>query len=327
MSHYTFTIWCNNQFTADQDHDRNLLIDGVGAHRLLMFDEAQDGRKGDSRAALKTADIAFGYPDADAVVDGTRLRWIHLHSAGYTSFDRDHIKRSLAESGTALTNSSAVYDEPCAQHLLAMILSQARGLSVALDVQRGEKSWQMAFLRPRLPLLNGQTVLLLGFGAIAQRLVEMLRPLGMNIVAARRKVSGHESIKTVPTSVVDEYLPKADHVVNILPANDQTKNFLSAARLRNLKRGAIVYNIGRGVTLDQAALIEELNSGRIAAAYLDVTDPEPLPPDHPLWTTANCYITPHIAGGHTNEQERQVNHFLDNLRRFERGEALLNQVL
>jgi phosphoglycerate dehydrogenase-like enzyme len=174
--------------------------------------------------------------------------------------------------------------------------------------------------------LNGQTVVILGFGAIARRLVELLHPLGMNVMAVRRRVGGNESIYVAETSQVDELLPLADHVVNILPANDETRNFLNATRMANLKRGVIVYNIGRGSTLDQDALFKELNDGRIAAAYLDVTDPEPLPRDHPLWAAPNCFITPHSAGGHSDEKERQVKHFLENLRRFERGEPLLNRV-
>jgi phosphoglycerate dehydrogenase-like enzyme len=128
-------------------------------------------------------------------------------------------------------------------------------------------------------------------------------------------------------SAVDEWLPRADHIVNILPANEGTVHFLNAERLASLKRGAIVYNIGRGTTLDQEALMRELHGGRIAAAYLDVTDPEPLPPDHPLWQTPNCFITPHTGGGHVTEKERQVRHFLDNLRRFEKGEPLHNRIL
>ena len=182
-------------------------------------------------------------------------------------------------------------------------------------------------LRARSPLLSGQTVLLLGFGAIALRLVELLQPLHMNVMAIRRKVSGREPVQVHDISQLETLLPLADHIVNILPANDQTANYLDARRLASLKRGAIVYNIGRGSTLDQEALREELISGRLAAAYLDVTNPEPLPPDHPLWTTPNCFITPHSGGGHSNEKERQVNHFLNNLRRFERGEELVNRVL
>lgn len=321
-----FTIWCNNDFASDQADERDLLIRGVAGHRLAMFEPDQDGREGNSRTALETADIAFGYPDAEATMSCPRLRWVHLHSAGFTSFDRAEIKQTLIARGTVVTNSSAVYDEPCAQHLLAMILSLARGLPVALDAQRGAKSWRMDGMRPELHLLNGQRVLILGFGAIARRLVELLQPLKMNIVAVRRQESEHDSVRIVKSSAVDEFLPLADHVVNILPANEQTRNFLNAARLGRLKRGAFVYNIGRGVTLDQAALIKELSAGRIAAAYLDVTEPEPLPPTHPLWTTPNCYITPHIGGGFAREKEQQVNHFLNNLRRFERGDPLLNRI-
>jgi phosphoglycerate dehydrogenase-like enzyme len=184
----------------------------------------------------------------------------------------------------------------------------------------------MHSLRSRSRLLNGQTTLLLGYGAIASRLVELLRPLRMNLIAVRRKVRGDEKVTVVESSDIDRVLPQADHVVNMLPANEDTRNFLNAERLAILKRGAIVYNIGRGITLDQDALMKELRSGRLAAAYLDVMDPEPLPPDHPLWLTPNCFITPHVGGGHDREKERQVVHFLDNLRRFEKGEPLHNRV-
>ena len=321
-----FTIWCNNGFSPGQESERDMLIQGVGAHRLLMFEGDDDGSAGESREVLQFAEIAFGHPNAQTGSQSEKLLWIHLDSAGYTSFDHANIKQSLTQRGVALTNSSAVYDEPCAQHLLAMILALARQLPAALDVQRGNRSWPMQALRSRARLLNDQTVLILGFGAIARRLVELLRPLEMNLIAVRREIRGDESVPVMKTSDVDELLPRAHHVVNILPANQDTNNFLNAERLANLKPGAIVYNIGRGTTLDQDALLRELRAGRIAAAYLDVTEPEPLPPDHPLWETPNCFITPHIGGGHENEKERQVKHFLDNLRRFEKGDALRNRI-
>ena len=326
MKNRGFTIWCNSDFSPKQESERDMLIEGVGAHRLLLVERDNDGSTGESREGLQTAEIAFGQPNAQTGSQSEKLLWIHLDSAGYTSFDRANIKQSLTQRGTALTNSSAVYDEPCAQHLLAMILTLARELPMALDVQRGNRSWPMQVLRSRVRLLNDQTVLILGFGAIARRLVELLRPLEMNLIAVRREIRGDESVRVMNTSAVDELLPRADHIVNILPANENTNNFLNAERLANLKQGAIVYNIGRGTTLDQNALLRELRGGRIAAAYLDVTEPEPLPPDHPLWQTPNCFITPHIGGGHDREKERQVKHFLDNLRRFEKGEALRNRI-
>jgi phosphoglycerate dehydrogenase-like enzyme len=94
-----------------------------------------------------------------------------------------------------------------------------------------------------------------------------------------------------------------------------------------MKSDAVFYNIGRGQTVDQAALAEALNGGRLAGAYLDVTDPEPLPAGHALWTARNCYITPHTAGGHEDEFERLVRHFLENLARYERGEPLRDRVI
>lgn len=319
------TIWCNNDFAIADQRELALLKSSLSSYRVVMFDETDNSDT--SSSALRNADIAFGYPDPDQVVQSETLRWVQLNSAGYTSYDRVAIKNRLISNRVILTNSSSVYDEPCAQHLLAMITSLARQLPAALDSQRSDQGWPMASLRSQSRLLNQQTVLMLGFGAIARRLVELLSPLHMNLVAVRRTVNGSEPIHVAEINQVDNLLPLADHVVNILPANEQTRNFLNAARLSSLKRGAVVYNIGRGVTIDQDALLKELVSGRLAAAYLDVTDPEPLPAHHALWTTPNCFITPHSAGGHSNEKERQVNHFLENLGRFERGEDLINRVL
>lgn len=325
MNGTKLTIWCNNDFGSDDDRERHMLSDGVAGHNLLMFAENDWGNE--AKSALKTADVAFGYPTPEAALETKSLRWIQLNTAGYTTYDHDDIKRTLTSREVILTNSSAVYDEPCAQHLLAMITGLARQLPPALDSQRSSHGWPMSSLRAASRLLNGQTVLMLGFGAIARRLVELLRPLHMNLMAVRRTVKGDEPIHVADISQVDELLPLSDHLINILPSNDQTRGFLNASRLASLKRGAIVYNIGRGETLDQDALQRELASGRLAAAYLDVTRPEPLPADHPLWITPNCFITPHSGGGHSNEKERQVKHFLENLRRFERGEELINRVL
>jgi len=320
----TLMIWCNNDFSDDQEAERQLLIRSVGDHRLEFHSRAANDRA-KALSALIVADVAFGFPDAQAVCESASLRWVQLNAAGYTSFDRDEIRSALIARGTIVTNSSDVYHEPCAQHLLAMITGLARGLPGALVAQRGDRSWGQ-FIRPTLPLLNGQTVLLLGFGSIARRLTELLRPLEMNLIALRRDARGDEPLRLITARQLDEALPTVDHLVNTLPANDQTVGFVNAELLAKLKPGAIVYNIGRGCTVNQDALIEALRSGHLAAAYLDVMDPEPLPKDHPLWDAPNCFITPHTGGGHRTEKERQVKHFLNNLRRFERGEPLVNRV-
>ncbi|MDE3084521.1 MAG: D-2-hydroxyacid dehydrogenase, partial [Verrucomicrobiota bacterium] len=119
----------------------------------------------------------------------------------------------------------------------------------------------------------------------------------------------------------------ADHVVDILPDNETTRGYVNARRLSWLKPGAKFYNAGRGTTVDQRALLEALQSGRLGAAYLDVTEPEPLPAEHPFWTASNCFITPHTAGGRHDQGEALVRHFLANFEAFQRGRPLADRVI
>ena len=175
--------------------------------------------------------------------------------------------------------------------------------------------------------LTGQTVILLGYGAIGRRLTELLAPFRMKIYAVRRSVRSETGVHIIPEEKISSVLPLADHVVNILPDNDATRNYVNARRLGCCKPGAKFYNVGRGTTVDQAALLEALNSGRLGAAYLDVLEPEPLPPEHPLWTAPNCFITPHTAGGRHDQDEALVKHFLANLAAFERGEPMTDRIV
>jgi phosphoglycerate dehydrogenase-like enzyme len=122
-------------------------------------------------------------------------------------------------------------------------------------------------------------------------------------------------------------LPLADHVVNLLPGNQSTAGYFNEDKFRLMKPGALFYNVGRGSTVDQVALLAALERGSLGGAYLDVTTPEPLPPDHPLWSAPNCFITPHSAGGTVSEQHEQVEHFLENLRRYAAGIELLNRII
>jgi phosphoglycerate dehydrogenase-like enzyme len=321
-----WTIWCNASFPPAAT---DALKAGIGLHHLL-FPEKQEKSilaPGGSDPLLEQADIAFGQPDAMQICRVASLKWIQLTSAGYTRYDRDDVKAALRSRGGALTNSSAVFAEPCAQHALAMMLAFSRQLPQCLDEQRGDRAWRQAAHRNASFRLRGQSVVMLGFGAIARRLVEMLEPFAMNVSALRRTPAGNEAITVFTADQLDNYLARADHVVNILPANAQSEHFFSAARLGRMKRSAFFYNIGRGDTVDQPALLAALNARQIAGAYLDVMEPEPLPKAHPLWSAPNCFITPHTAGGHAGEEERLVAHFLKNLRRFEREEALVDRVV
>ena len=126
---------------------------------------------------------------------------------------------------------------------------------------------------------------------------------------------------------LDIALATANHVFNTLPSATGTKEVFNTGRFSAMKRGAIFYNVGRGDTVDQTALRSALDSRHIAAAYLDVTMPEPLPADHPLWSAPNCFITPHIAGGAQGEMQRLLDHFLANFQRFRDGKELINRIM
>jgi phosphoglycerate dehydrogenase-like enzyme len=322
----SLTIWTNAQFA---DAPRALLIEGTKAHRLIFSTQlsASNLAKAAPDPALLEADVAFGQPDPEMALQSARLRWIHLTTAGYTRYDTPGFRAAFGGRGGQLTSSSGVYDEPCAEHVLAFMLAHARQLPASHESQRTDRAWPHLPRRAISRLLLGQSVVLLGFGAIGRRLAELFAPFRMRVTAVRRKPAGDENVEVVTEDQLDASLADADHVVNILPENPATVGFVNAARLAAMKPGAIFYNVGRGTTVDQIALLTALQSGQLGAAYLDVTDPEPLPPEHPLWTAPNCHITPHTAGGHDTEPTRLVQHFLTNLHRFAHSEALLDQVI
>jgi phosphoglycerate dehydrogenase-like enzyme len=325
MTQSTLTIWTNAKFA---DEVREALAANIGPHRLIYATEANESNLAAAPIdpKLAAADIAFGQPDAEQSMRLDNLKWIHLTTAGYTTYDPDDFKNALRARGAALTNSSGVYDDPCAQHALAMMMAFARRLPESLKTQLGDRAWHWIQRRSESFLLTGQTALLFGFGAIAIRLCELLAPFRMNLIGVRRSVKGGEPVRVITEDQVAEFLPLADHVVNLLPGNHSTSGYFNEDRFGRMKPGALFYNIGRGSTVDQDALLAALERGSLAGAYLDVMTPEPLPPDHPLWSAPNCFITPHSAGGTIREQHELVGHLLENLRRFAGGEELRDRI-
>ncbi|MDD3179097.1 MAG: D-2-hydroxyacid dehydrogenase [Opitutaceae bacterium] len=322
------TIWCNHQFRPAAGA---IFEAGLHGYELIKSPQATPAvlAQGVSDPALGEADVAYGQPDVDDAMRFPRLRWIELSSAGYTRYDREDFRAAMQQRGTMVTNASSVFAGPCAEHVLAMLLALNRGLPRWMREQLTERNWPYEEGRFTLDLLTGQTVVLLGFGAIGRRLAELLVPFRPRLIALRRQtvVGGRAGLEIVSEADLPRALAEADHVVNALPDNPATRGFVNAARFAQMKRGTRFYNIGRGTTVDQEALLVALQSGWLAAAYLDVVDPEPLPSCHPLWAIANCYITPHLGGGHREQDENMARHFLENLRRFERGEPLIDRII
>jgi len=322
----SLTIWTNAKFS---DSDTQLLVEGTRAHQLVFAAAASasvlDAGKPDPD--LPQADVAFGQPDATQCLALERLRWVEVTTAGYTRFDTPEFRETFRARGAVFSNVSEVFADPCAQHVLAMMLALGRRLLPSYHDQMTTRGWEYAERRYHSRLLTGQTVLLLGFGAIGHRLAELLAPFGLKLIAVRRQTRSERGVRIIPEEHVSSALAEADHVVNILPDNATTRNYVNARRLSCVKPGARFYNVGRGSTVDERALADALRSGRIGEAYLDVFDTEPLPRDHPFWELPNCFITPHTAGGRHDQDTAIVRHFLRNLAAFERGEPMVDRIV
>jgi phosphoglycerate dehydrogenase-like enzyme len=276
---------------------------------------------------IQEAEIVLGQPRTDAVLSSSKLKWLQVSTAGFTRYDTPDFRAAMQERGIPVTNSSRVYDDACAEHAMAFMLANARQLPAGLATRcaNGTPEWQE--IRAKSRLLQGQSLLIIGYGAIAERLVELLAPFRMKITAMRRSPRGDEKVTVITPDQVDAALGDADHVINILPDNAASRLWFDAGRFGKMKSGAIFHNIGRGTTVDQEALAAAIASGQLGAAWLDVTEPEPLPDDHALWTFPNCHITPHTAGGQGGETKVLIEHFLDNFARYQDGEPLVNRVM
>ncbi len=322
----SLTIWCNAKFS---DADTQLLVEGTRAHKLVFSANASASVlvAGQADPTLVGADVAFGQPDATQCLALPKLRWVEVTTAGYTRYDTPEFREGFKNRGSIFSNVSQVFADPCAQHVMAMMLALGRQLLPSHKDQITDHAWNYAQRRYDSRLLTGQTVVLLGFGAIGRRLAELLAPFGMTIIAVRRQVRSERGVRVVPEESLSSVLAQADHVVNILPDNASTRNYVNARRLACMKPSARFYNVGRGTTVDQKALLDALNTGKLAHAYLDVFEIEPLPVNDPLWTAPNCWVTPHTAGGRHDQDTAIVQHFLANLAAFERGGEMVDRVV
>ena len=267
------------------------------------------------------ATAVLGNPPAAALKGARSLKWLQTRSAGVDAYAAP----GVLPEGAALTSASGAYGHSVSEHMLAMLLALMKRLPAYRDQQNGAR-WQD--LGPVRTLVGAQ-VLVVGAGDLGSSFAVLCRALGASTAGVRRDAArpaaGVERMYGFDR--LDELLPQADVVALMLPRAPETEGLFGRERLLRMKEDAILLNGGRGSVLDCAALAQVLAEGRLWGAGLDVTDPEPLPPEHPLWAQPRALITPHTAGGdHLADTPRRVAAIaLDNLGRYLRGEPLRNR--
>jgi phosphoglycerate dehydrogenase-like enzyme len=272
--------------------------------------------------ALLCPDFLYGPEVAQTVrTRAGRLRWLQLLTQGY-----ENTQANGVPPGVAVANAGDAYSPAVAMHAVALLLAvQRRFPSMLANQAKGEwnRSMSGAMASPA-----GATVAICGFGSIGQEIARLVRAFGAGVVALTRSARAHAlADESVPIGQLREVLPRADAVVLALPLEASTRHLIGAREFALCRRTAVLVNISRGGIVDTAALVEALQSGAIAGAGLDVTDPEPLAAGHPLWTAPNLLISPHVAGAAGKAGfDRLADVAAVNVQRFLAGEPLAHVV-
>jgi D-2-hydroxyacid dehydrogenase (NADP+) len=296
-----------------------------GAARVVL-DPAAGVEAAESLAGL--ADVEAVYFSGDLFPDAMRpflhavrgvpeLRWLHTFSAGV---DNVFFQR-LLEKGTRLTTSTGAMAVPIAQTVVMYLLALSRNLPGWLDDQANRR-WN-----PRqLVDLQGRTLVVVGLGPIGLEVARLGHALRMQVIGLRRTPTGNEPCETWPLERLREALTRADALALALPLADGTRGLLDRSAIALMKPTSVVLNVGRGEVIDQSALVEALEQGRLAGAGLDVFEEEPLPEESPLWQMQNVIVTPHSSGTSPGNFHRASEIFVENVGHYVCGEPLRNEV-
>src|SRR6266403_755923 len=276
---------------------------------------------------LPDTDIFVGYSlRAEQLKAARKLKWIHSTAAGVAQL----MYPELRDSGILVTNPSGIFSVPMAEHTMGLLIALARNFPDSVRYQDQSK-WAQQDLwdQPQhLTELNGQLLLIVGYGSIGRELARRSHAFDIRIWGVTRSGKGDPAYaeKIVPVAQLDDVLPQADYVVVAAPETHETAHLMNAARIAKMKRGARLINVSRGSLLDETALLGALQSGALAGAALDVTATEPLPPDSPLWKAPNLFITPHTSAVSDRLWIRQADILVQLLERWFDGRELFNQV-
>ena len=285
---------------------------------VLKFGEKPD------KEILKNAEVILGYCTPEIIKTAKKLRWLQHYGTGV---DHCLFNSGITNAHFILTNAQHTAGPPIAEHVIAMMMMLTRRLE---DFHTAQLNGEWGFGAAKGPLIEvgGKTMLVVGLGGIGTEVARRAHGLGMRIIATRhssRKGPAFVDYVGLPDELL-KLTKQADVVVNALPLTKETIGIFNKAFFDALKPGAYFISIGRGKSTVTDDLVAALKSGRLAGAGLDVTDPEPLPPGHELWSLPNVIITPHISWMTDKGFERNWLLVRENLRRYVNGERLLNVV-
>jgi len=291
--------------------------------------DGSDGGSDEALRLIRDAEVYFGFGfSPDLLCAAERLRWVHSAAAGVGSVLNTGIERT----DILITNSAGIHGPPIAEFVVAGILHFLRGLDVAIAQQR-RREWSKAFfVAEDTPLreISECRVLIVGTGGLGGESAKRLTCLGATCVGVRRRpqLGAPEGFSAVVgQDGLDAELPKADVLVLAAPFTADTSEMMTRERLMRLPKGAIVVNVARGALLDEEATADMLESGRLRGAVLDVFREEPLPATSRLWSLPNALVMPHTSPVSPRRfWPRQLDLFIANWHRYDRGEPLLNLV-
>jgi len=316
----------------------NLATSMVGATQVLVVgvsDEQLESLKqkvpnldlytanqGELTSKVADAVALIGTCDPEVVKAGKRLRWVQTGSAGVSYC----MYPELVNSNITLTNAKIIQGPEIADHALALLLFLTRNLGRAVE-GRADGNWTRQPYFDSVEL-RGKTALVIGLGGIGTQVAERASAFGMRVFGVDPKdISYINSVEKVgKPDQLHSFLPSADVVFMCAPITPESSLMLGTEEFSLMKKGTYFINVSRGKIVDTQALLTALTSGHLAGAGLDVTEPEPLPKGHPLWTLDNVIITPHVAGRSDGISQRRMQLFEENLKRFEQGLPLRNVV-
>lgn len=285
----------------------------------VHFGDPEAFNQEDEKKFLES-EIMFGWCDSKLLESNTNLKWIQLDSVGYGQYQ--NVKWKDSNDHPRVTNLRFLFADFVAETAIAGLLAYIRGVPALVQLKQA-RTWDQLGMRRQISTLTGKKVLIAGMGGIGQAVKSRLSNFKCEISTYGNSL---ETADFVSHEELDQKITDTDILIICLPENSSTIGLFDSTRLHQLKKSAIVINVGRGSVLDEEALISLLSSKNIAFAILDVTQQEPLSQDNKLWDLPNVLLTQHTGGGVHGENLLKLAFFLENLQLFSSGSPLLNEI-